>query len=175
MSNLVEAADGIRRLAKLHEHMVTAAAALERIGSLENAEAEARQRVAQANADLRVVLEQAEEVKQTTTKARADCEQLIARVEAEVAEVRKTAQDAAELAQKEAAGTSARVVAEAQERARQIVDAAKEARAAEERVVAEAREALEGVRAEITAKSEELKSIEDRINAARRTIAEFAG
>ena len=170
--NKFEAANALEKFTK---PLVEAIPVLRSVGSLEQAESEARRAIEAARADL-------VKVQGEITVARNDADEMVRRSNAVVAEANAQRQSIISTAHSEASGIVDAAVIEAGAaidgaglRAESIVQ---DATARADKInaqTADAQAALDGIKALIAEKSVELDEIENGIKKARQKIAAFAG
>ncbi len=173
MANLTEAADAIRRLANQYRNMEAAAAALESIGSFDQAAKDLEARAAKAKAEL----------DETTAKIENDRAVAAAELEDAAARTRKIIEESDQLALDAKARFDAKL-AEAEAQAQEIIAAAQ--RNGEEIIVAANREA-DNIKAKhsllasesqamievMDARRLELAKLQDTIAELRKKMSEF--
>ena len=134
MSQITEAADFIKRQAKLHEQFVVAAEALDRVGSLEQAEKEAQAALKKADA------------------ARVDAEAALLKIQGDIDAAKPIADQIKADAAAEAKAKADATVAKAEAKAAKIVaaaeDTAKTVEAASNEQLAQAQADLEALQAQ---------------------------
>lgn len=167
MSTLIDAAASVRKVAALFKDFTAAADALERVGSLEQAEAEAGKRVVVAQEQAQEAQEQLAVVREANSKALAVAEAAL-----------RDAEQAGALEREKARLVAAEIIDEAKRKAEGLTTAAE--RGLEEKArasaaqLARAQEQLNGVRAEqrtaqhdLAAAQQELAAVEQRLSEAR--------
>lgn len=171
MSKFLQAADTIKKLAKQQEHLVTAAAILEEIGSLEQACDERKAALAEADKNLLAARDDVENERR-----------LAAGVKYAAADAAATAKANADIAASETQARLDAMVEEAQTEAKSIVDAAK---ANGDKIVSDAQAAADALQAdavtarlaiatllnESEAKQAELARLDDAIAKARGKVS----
>ena len=165
--NLMEVTDQVKTWANRNRAIIALADALEQIGSLDQARAEAESRLAVARVELDEVAKQVEEAKALGEGIKAEVDRLREEALNEAAKVKSDAYDAAATMMQEATARAEEMVKSAAETARLSLDALKgdmnEAAKAAQDARAERNAALD----ERDAARDELAEIQKRIAAAK--------
>lgn len=172
---LQEAADAIRRAAKMYENFQIAAQALDRVGSLEQAEQEATARTEAAKREAEIAKAELGAITEETEDAIAKRDGVIADTNAECARILASAEAAAQEKMAQAGENAQAIVREAQSNAASIVAAARaEANGIHDSVAAAAaaKDAAEVAR---DAAQRELDELNGKIQAAKEQIAKLLG
>jgi hypothetical protein len=171
----MEAAEAVRRLARQYEAMVEAANTLERIGSLEQAEKEANERLFALNAREVEAQRRVEDADRLVTLANQGATEAKDRAEAQcrekVAASKAEAQAIVENARTEAQG----IVSAARTEAEGVRAQTEQERRVNTEAFAAVRADVLAVQADLERKRAELADIEGRIAAARAQAAAIIG
>lgn len=175
MSQAHDAADAIRRLAKQFENMAYAADVLEKIGSLDNATAEAGRARLEAETLRDAALAAKAEAEAGLTAVKAQADQIVETAREAAAGVVRQAENVGQGKVADATAQAELVVREANIQARKIVDDAireKNTAALETQALREEHEQLAGA---VMASRAEAEAIEARLISARAEIAKLLG
>lgn len=167
------AAEAIRQAARQHAHFVRAADVLERIGSLEQAEAEADQRL-QAKKDELVKTQAAiEAARDEAKRTRASADLYLAGKEADANKALADAKAQGEAALL-AAGDAARLkIDDAERMAKDTINAAESLKAAAEAAVERAHAAVDGADQALTERRAEFTELDAKLSAAKAAAAQM--
>lgn len=175
MANLLAAVEAIKREAKRYEQLIEAAAYLETLGSLEQAEIEAKRRVASAQQAAGVAQARLDELTARIDEANAEAEAIVAQAHERSRETARTAEAEKLKITEEARNAAVKIVADARTAAHEIAMQANSRRdEAEARVQALEREEQE-LRLAVANAQTELAGLSDRIEKARREIKRLLG
>lgn len=173
MSNLISVADAIKREAKRCEAFIEAAKVLERIGSFEQAEEDAKRRHAVATAAATAAQEKLRLAEEAVRQAEVRGQERLALAAAEASALMAKAEERGMLkvsqAEAQALLMSAKVDAQCKVVMQQVLADAAAMRAK----TVEAEQALADVKAAITERSVELSRIELKLTAAREAVAKM--
>jgi hypothetical protein len=168
----LQAADAIEREAKRWEGLLTTAKALREVGSLEQAAAQAEQRIANARATEQRILADLDAKRQTAEAQiadvnahRKDAEDAIAQERANLATASAIATKEADKLISDAKAEAERIVTAAKADAQGAVDGLKDARAEADTNYEAARQRLEEIEAHVAERQEVLDHINERLAA----------
>lgn len=175
MSDLIQAADSIKKMAKQYQHMVVAAEALERIGSLDQAEQEVKGRLNTINLSVASAEQELNELKGKTAEVNADIESTLAHAKAEADILRSEAKQSASNQVNDAQAAVKSIEDSAKSEAARIIAAAKNQAILLQEDIAVAKADLATTR-ELSNKAEaDLERIEKALADAKASLRKFAG